>query len=127
MNGVAASTQTLDVASGTSSTGAQVVNLLSGATPGANTTLNIMCGAGTAGTQTFNLLATGATRAGAVNISTGAAAHVTTIGNVTSSSTVTIKSGDTSTGTVLAGAVGAPILIGATAQTGADFRLFNSR
>jgi hypothetical protein len=42
-----------------------------------------MDGAGTAGTQTFNLLASGATRAGAVNIATGIATHAVIIGQVT--------------------------------------------
>lgn len=75
--------QTISIASAASNTGANVVSILNGATPGANTTLNIMNGAGTAGTQTFNLLASGATRAGAVNIATGIAAHAVVIGQVT--------------------------------------------
>lgn len=73
--------QTISIASAASNTGANIVNILNGATPGANTTLNIMGGAGTAGTQTFNVLASGATRAGAINIGTGAAAHVIAMGS----------------------------------------------
>lgn len=96
LNGVAASAQTLNIASGTSATAAQIVNLLSGATPGASTTLNIMDGAGTAGTQTVNMLASGATRAGVVNISTGAAAHITTIGSSTSGNLTVLASPITS-------------------------------
>jgi hypothetical protein len=76
--------QSVTIASGTSNGGANVVNILNGTTPAANTTLNIMNGAGSAGTQTVNILASGATRAGAVNIGTGAAVHVITIGQVTS-------------------------------------------
>lgn len=79
--GQSTAAQTVNIESAASNTGAQVVNILSGATPGANTTLNIMGGAGTAGTQTFNVLASGATRAGAVNIGTGAAAHVLSFGS----------------------------------------------
>jgi len=79
--GQSTAAETVNILSATSITGAQIVNLLNGATPGANTTLNIMDGAGTAGTQTVNILATGATRAGAVNINTGAAAHTLTVGS----------------------------------------------
>jgi hypothetical protein len=93
MNGVAASTQTLNVASGTSATGAQVVNILNGTTPGANTTLNVMCGAASAGTQTVNILATGATRAGAVNIGTGNAGHTVVIGSSNAAGSTTIQAG----------------------------------
>jgi hypothetical protein len=75
--------QTISIASGTSNTGANLVNILNGTTPGADTTLNIMNGAASAGTQTVNILATGATRAGAVNIATGAAAHAVKLGSTT--------------------------------------------
>lgn len=81
--GLSTAGQTVSINNAASNTVANVVNILSGATPGANTTLNIMGGAGSAGTQTFNLLASGATRAGAVNIATGIAAHAVTIGQVT--------------------------------------------
>ncbi len=60
--------------------GANTVNIASAAA-GANSTVNILAGNATAGVQTFNLLI--GTRAGAANISTGAAAHVTTIGSGT--------------------------------------------
>lgn len=89
--GQSTAAQTINIESAASNTGAQVVNILSGATPGANTTLNIMGGAGTAGTQTFNLLASGATRAGAVNIGTGAAAHVISVGS-SSAGAITVDS-----------------------------------
>ncbi len=107
--------QTVAINNGASNTGANVVNILSGATPGANTTLNIMNGAGTAGTQAFKLLSTGATRAGTVNIADGAAAHAVVIGQVTTTiaingpTTHTLASGaaiglvvDTSAGTGIA-------------------------
>ena len=70
-----------------------MVNILNGATPGADTTLNVMCGAGTAGTQTLNVLATGATRAGAINLGTGAAAHLVTIGSTNGAAATTIQGG----------------------------------
>lgn len=104
--------QTVAINNAASNTVANVVNILAGATPGANNTLNIMTGAGTAGTQIVNILSSGATRAGQVNIGTGIAAHVVTIGQVTSSlivncpQTITLASGsaiglaiDTSAGT----------------------------
>lgn len=107
--------QTVAINNAASNTGANLVNILNGATPGASTTLNIMNGAGTAGTQTVNILASGATRAGAINLGTGIAAHVITIGQVTSSlvvncpQTITLASGaaiglavDTSAGTGIA-------------------------
>ena len=65
---------------GAINTGAQSISLGSGASA-ANSTVNILTGNATAGIQTFNVM-TG-TRAGAVNISTGAAAHTTIIGTVT--------------------------------------------
>jgi hypothetical protein len=75
-NGVNAAAKTINIASAASITQANTVNLLSGATPGADQTLNIMAGAGTAGTYTVNVLGTGATRAGTINLGTGAAVHV---------------------------------------------------
>lgn len=83
--GLSTAGQTVAINNAASNTVANVVNILNGATPGANNTLNIMNGAGTAGTQTVNILASGATRAGAINLGTGIAAHVVTIGQVTSS------------------------------------------
>ena len=76
--------QIVAINNGASIAGACEVDILNGATPAANQTLNIMNGAGSAGTQTVNILASGATRAGAVNIGTGIAVHVVTIGQVTS-------------------------------------------
>jgi hypothetical protein len=93
MNGVAGTAQTLNIASGTSSTAAQTVNILNGTTPGANTTLSIMNGAASAGTQTVNILASGATRAGVVNIATGAAAHTLTLGTTNSAAITVIAAG----------------------------------
>jgi hypothetical protein len=92
-NGVNSGAQVINIASGTSASAASTVNLLSGTTPGASTTLNIMCGAASAGTQTCNILATGATRVGAVNIGTGGAAHVVTIGSTSGAAATTINSG----------------------------------
>jgi len=69
---------------------AQTINLAGGASA-ANSTVNILSGNASAGTQTFNVM-TG-TRAGAVNISTGAAAHVTTIGNSNGAAQVDILVG----------------------------------
>lgn len=107
--------QTIGINNAASNTVANIVNILNGATPGADNTLNIMNGAGTAGTQTVNILASGATRAGAINLGTGVAAHVITIGQVTSAltvncpQTITLASGaaiglviDTSAGTGIA-------------------------
>lgn len=68
---------TVNLASGIN-TSAQVVNISSGAS-GADSTVNVLSGNGSAGTQTFNLL-TG-TRAGALNLATGAAAHVVAVGS----------------------------------------------
>lgn len=59
-------------------TSAQTVNIAGGASA-ANSTVNILSGNGSAGTQTLNMM-TG-TRAGAVNIGTGAAAHVIAVGS----------------------------------------------
>lgn len=56
---------------------AQTITIAGGAS-GANSTVSILSGNGTAGTQTLNVL-TG-TRAGALNLATGAAAHVIAIG-----------------------------------------------
>lgn len=80
--------KTLNVATGVSgntvnlatgvNTSAQVVNISSGASA-ANSTVNILSGNGSAGTQTLNAL-TG-TRAGALNLATGAAAHVIAVGS----------------------------------------------
>ena len=100
---------TISIGNG-ANTSAQTINIADGAT-GANSTVNVLSGAGTAGTQTFNLLATGATRAGAVNIATGAAAHVVTIGQVTTTialngpTTLTLASG-AATGLVVTTAAG---------------------
>lgn len=68
---------TISVGNGANSS-AQTINIAAGATA-ANSTVNILTGNGSAGTQTFNVLS--GTRAGAVNIADGAAAHVVTIGN----------------------------------------------
>jgi hypothetical protein len=86
---------------------------LNGATPGANNTLNIMNGAGTAGTQTVNILASGATRAGAINLGTGVAAHVITIGQVTSSLVVNAPQVNT-----LASGTGVGLTVNTSAGTG---------
>ena len=90
--------QTLNIQSAASTTGAQVVNILKGATPVANTTLNIMNGAGTAGTQAIAILSSGATRAGTYNIGDGAAAHVGVIGSTTASAALTLQAGSGTTG-----------------------------
>jgi hypothetical protein len=68
---------TVNVATGIN-TSAQTVNISTGAS-GANSTVNILSGNGSAGTQTANVL-TG-TRAGALNLATGAAAHVVAVGS----------------------------------------------
>jgi len=59
-------------------TSAQVINVAGGASA-ANSTVNILSGNGSAGTQTLNAL-TG-NRAGALNLATGAAAHVIAVGS----------------------------------------------
>lgn len=86
--GNSASATTVTIASGVggntvsvanaANTSAQTINLAGGAS-GANSTVNILSGNGTAGTQTLNAL-TG-TRAGALNLGTGAAAHVIAVGS----------------------------------------------
>ena len=63
-NGINTSAQTIDIANAASA---------------ANSTVNILSGNGSAGTQTLNAL--GGTRAGALNLATGAAAHVIAIGS----------------------------------------------
>ena len=68
---------TLNVASG-ANTSAQTVNISSGASA-ADSDVNILSGNGSAGTQTLNVL-TG-NRAGALNLATGSAAHVISIGS----------------------------------------------
>jgi hypothetical protein len=57
---------------------AQIINVANGASA-ANSTVNILSGNGSAGTQTCNIL--GGTRAGALNLAKGAAAHVIGIGS----------------------------------------------
>jgi hypothetical protein len=99
--------KTLNIATGVSgntvnlatgiNTSAQVVNVSSGASA-ANSTVNILSGIGTAGTQTLNVL-TG-TRAGALNLATGAAAHVIAVGSA-SAGAVTV---DTAAGISLGAA-----------------------
>lgn len=91
-NGIGGSL-TVSIGNGVNST-AQVVNIANGAT-GANSTVNILSNAGTAGTQVFNVLGNGATRAGAANIGTGAAAHTVTIGSTTSTAQTVIQAGTT--------------------------------
>ncbi len=95
---------------GAINTGAQSISLGSGAS-GANSTVNILTGNGTAGTQTFNAL-TG-TRAGAMNLATGAAANTSIIGTITAGSTLTLRA-PTSIGVALTtGATTVNILCGA--------------
>lgn len=97
---------TVNLATGVN-TSAQVINVSSGASA-ANSTVNILSGNGTAGTQTLNVL-TG-TRAGALNLATGAAAHVITIGGTSAGAIVinsasTINIGDTASGAVVINSV----------------------
>ncbi len=73
----AAGGQTINIGNA-ANTGAQVINIAGGAS-GANSTVNVLSGNGTAGTQTLNVL-TG-NRAGALNLATGAAAHVIAVGS----------------------------------------------
>jgi hypothetical protein len=113
--------QTVAINNGASNAGANIVNILNGATPGASTTLNIMNGAGTAGTQTFNLLASGATRAGAVNIATGVATHAVTIGQVTT--TIAINGPTTHT---LASGAAVGITVNTSAGTGRGINVTSS-
>lgn len=78
---------TVNLASGVN-TSAQVINISTGASA-ANSTVNVLSGNGSAGTQTLNVL-TG-TRAGALNLATGAAAHVIAVGSA-SAGAVTVDS-----------------------------------
>lgn len=110
--GAGAGITTVNIANGVSgntislgngvNTSAQTINIANGAAA-ANSTVNILTGAGTVGTQTLNILGSGATRAGAVNIGTGAAAHTIAIGSSSGTGNVTI--GNT-TGTVTLGPTG---------------------
>lgn len=68
---------TISVGNGANSS-AQIINVANGASA-ANSTVNVLSGNGTAGTQTLNILA--GTRAGALNLATGAAAHVIAVGS----------------------------------------------
>lgn len=88
---------------------AQTVNISSGAS-GANSTVNILSGNGSAGTQTCNIL-TG-TRAGALNLGTGAAAHVISIGSA-SAGAVTV---DTASGISLDAATASNFTVTGAAQ-----------
>jgi len=118
--------KTLNVATGISgntvnlgtgaNSGVQVVNISSGASA-ANSTVNILTGNGSAGTQTLNAL-TG-TRAGALNLATGAAAHVIAIGSA-SAGAVTV---DTAAGISLDGATASNF---STSGAGADLTLVAS-
>lgn len=119
--GLSTAGQTVAINNAASNTVANVVNILNGATPGANNTLNIMNGAGTAGTQTFNLLASGATRAGAVNIGTGAAAHAIVLGQVTS--TIAVNGPQTNT---LASGAATALTINTSAGTGKGISVTSS-
>lgn len=119
--GLSTAGQTVAINNAASNTVANVVNILNGATPGANNTLNIMNGAGAAGTQTVNILASGATRAGAVNIATGVAAHAVTIGQVTT--TVAVNGPQTNT---LASGSAVGITINTSAGTGRGLQVTSS-
>ena len=79
---------TISVGNGANSS-AQIINVAAGASA-ANSTVNILSGNGSAGTQTANIL-TG-TRAGAVNIGSGAAAHQIVIGNSNAGNLTTLAS-----------------------------------
>ena len=95
--GSSSGTNTVAIGAGTGATtvtlangtGGNTVNIANGAAT-ANNMVNILSGAATGGTQTLNILGAGATRAGAVNIGTGAAAHVINIGNGASTGPVSI-------------------------------------
>jgi len=119
--GLSTAGQTVAINNAASNTVANVVSILNGATPGANNTLNIMNGAGTAGTQTVNILASGATRAGAINLGTGIAAHVITIGQVTSSLVVNAPQVNT-----LASGAAVGITVNTSAGTGRGISVTSS-
>lgn len=119
--GLSTAGQTVAINNAASNTVANVVNILNGATPGANNTLNIMNGAGTAGTQTVNILSSGATRAGAINLGTGIAAHVITIGQVTSSLVVNAPQVNT-----LASGSAVGLTVNTSAGTGAGVSITSS-
>lgn len=75
---------------GAITTGAETTNINTG-NKGASSTVNVLTGNATAGIQTFNVL-TG-TRAGAVNIGTGNAAHQVIIGTTTGTALTSILAG----------------------------------
>lgn len=95
--------QTINVGNAVN-TGAQIVNVASGAS-GANSTVNVLTGVATAGAQTFNVLTGLLSTAGAVNIGTGTAAHVVTMGSVTGAASTTIQAGTAGLALNAAGAV----------------------
>ncbi len=119
--GLSTAGQTVAINNAASNTVANVVNILNGATPGANNTLNIMNGAGTAGTQTVNILASGATRAGVINLATGIAAHAVTIGQVTT--TIAINGPTTHT---LASGAAVGVTVNTSAGTGRGISVTSS-
>lgn len=87
---------TISIGNG-ANTSAQIINVANGASA-ADSTINILSGNGSAGTQTLNVL--GGTRAGALNLATGAAAHVITIGSASAGAIAV----DTASGISLDGA-----------------------
>lgn len=94
-NGV--SGNTIDIGTGIN-TSAQVIRIGTGASA-ANSTVAILTGDGTAGQQTFSCM-TG-TRAGVVDIGTGAADHVVTIGSTSAHASTVIHGGGTTNGIII--------------------------
>jgi hypothetical protein len=76
----------------TVNTGAQVVSILNGNAAG-NATFNVLNGVPSAGNQTVNIVGANNTRGAIINIGTGNAGHIVTIGNTNVAASVVINGG----------------------------------
>lgn len=115
--GASTAGQTVNISSAATIAGTNVVNVLAGATPGASQTFNLMTGIGTAGTYAVNILtgaSTGTTQS--VSIATGAAATTIAIGNITSTTGMTLSVGTNNF--LVNGAVTSTYTIGTALGTG---------
>jgi len=94
-------------------TGAQVVGIFNGNSAG-NQTFNLLNGTPTAGNQTVNIVGANNTRGALINIGTGAAGHIVTIGSTDTTASTVINGGVL--GGILLGA-GGTVLVDAAAVT----------
>jgi hypothetical protein len=132
-NATNATGQTVAINNAASITGASLVNILSGATPGAAMTLNVMTGLSSAagvsnfmtgaysgGTSTFNVF-TGTSTSGTqtINLATGSSPAVVNIGNAAAGA-IAITSGANITTTIATGHTYAVVGGGGTINIGVD-------